>query len=171
MSETTEHERFLRLYTRHQRTVFSFLLGAVGSFSDAEDVHQEITLVLWRKFDRYDPKRPFVAWALGMAKLEAAKHLRKKRQRTPLLPPEVLEALATTWSEDELVLREARDRLSGCVKKLPPKERKLLAQRYREGLSQKEIARRWRKSIGVINTRLVRIRRNLLMCTQVAPNA
>lgn len=170
MADEAANEEFLRVYTRHQHTVFSFLLGAVGSFSDAEDLLQEISVVLWRKFDRYDPDRPFVAWALGIAKLEIAKYLRTKRRRTTaLLPPDVLEALAKTWARDEGILREARERLASCVAKLAPKERQLLSYRYHEGLSQKEIANKSSRSVGAVNTRLVRIRRQLLACTKVGP--
>lgn len=168
MPDEAANEAFLRAYTRHQHTVFSFLLGAVGSFSDAEDLLQEISVVLWRKFDRYDPERPFVAWALGVSKLEVAKYLRTKgRKTTTLLPPDVLEALAKTWARDEGVLREARERLAGCVEKLKPAEQQLLSARYHEGLSQKEIAKQTSRSVGAVNTRLVRIRRQLLACTRV----
>ena len=42
MSDDAAHERFLRLYTRHQHAVLSFLLGAVGNLADA-DKHTTFT--------------------------------------------------------------------------------------------------------------------------------
>src|SRR4051812_7359070 len=67
---------------RHQTQIFGFIYSLVRDFDDADDVFQQTGLVLWRKYDQFDPSRSFVAWACGVARLEAANFLRaRSRER------------------------------------------------------------------------------------------
>src|SRR6185503_10827711 len=60
-------ERFLALFLPEQGTVRAFIRSVVWDRGHCEDLFQEVALVLWRELDRYDPKRPFGAWARGVA--------------------------------------------------------------------------------------------------------
>src|SRR5258708_8332193 len=64
------HERFTLLWTAAQPIVGSYIGSLVPDFQEAEDLLQEVALVLLRKFPEYDDRRPFVAWALGVARFE-----------------------------------------------------------------------------------------------------
>ncbi|MBN1669479.1 MAG: RNA polymerase subunit sigma, partial [Kiritimatiellae bacterium] len=67
------HTRFLELHMANQRDIFNYLLAAVHDFQDAEDLLQDVTLVLWKKFDQYKEEFPFLRWALGIARREVAR--------------------------------------------------------------------------------------------------
>ena len=62
--------RFMRLWTAAQPAVSGFVRALVRDRSVADEVLQETSLVLFRRFDEYDEQRPFVAWALGIAKFQ-----------------------------------------------------------------------------------------------------
>ena len=47
-------EEFIKLFTRYQRRVFLFILSQVPSPMDAEEIHQEANVIIWRKFDRFE---------------------------------------------------------------------------------------------------------------------
>ena len=56
-----------------------------------------VTLV--RKYDQYDASRPFVAWALGFAELEALAHLRQRGSERLVFDNTVVEQIAETCAE------------------------------------------------------------------------
>jgi RNA polymerase sigma-70 factor, ECF subfamily len=75
-------ERYLGLLLAHQRRIFAYVLALVPHWSDAEDVVQETSAVLWRKFDEFTPGTDFNAWALSIARYQVM-NFRKKQRRGP----------------------------------------------------------------------------------------
>ena len=61
------HETFLRLFLKHQGDVRAFIGSLVRDRNVRDDVFQEVALVCWRDFDRYDRSRSFGAWGRGGA--------------------------------------------------------------------------------------------------------
>ena len=60
----------MRLWTAAQPAVSGYVRSLVRNRSMADEVLQETSLVLFRRFDEYDEQRPFVAWALGVARFQ-----------------------------------------------------------------------------------------------------
>lgn len=56
-----------RSWVRAQPSVLAFLVASTPQLSDAEDLLQEVAAQAARQFDKYDPDRPFLPWALGIA--------------------------------------------------------------------------------------------------------
>src|SRR6266498_2764687 len=75
------HERFTLLWTAAQPIVGSYIGSLVPDFQEGEDLLQEVAVVLLRKFPEYDGRRPFVAWALGVARFEIL-HARRRHARS-----------------------------------------------------------------------------------------
>ena len=65
-------------WTSAQATVGAFIHTLVTNVHDAEEVLQRVAVTLVRKYEQYDARRPFIAWAMGFAKLEVVKHLRER---------------------------------------------------------------------------------------------
>ena len=61
-TEIEQHQRFLRALTAHEPAVRAFIRRLVPSRSDADDVMQEVALVLWEKFSEFRPEADFLAW-------------------------------------------------------------------------------------------------------------
>ncbi len=61
---------------RSRPQLFAFIYSLVRDFDDAEDLYQQTSLILWKKYDQYLPTKSFGAWACGVARFEAAKFLR-----------------------------------------------------------------------------------------------
>ncbi len=127
---------------------------------------QQAALVLWRRFGDYDPTRPFLPWAMGVAGRLVHEIRRSSRGRGPLLRLEVAERLAATCSEMEDLLDAQRRRLHNCVERLPGPLRQLIDLRYGERLSLAELAARFRKTVSAVNMTLHRVRRALTDCVQ-----
>ena len=76
MDEKT-HE-VARLWVLAQPTVSAFIASLVRDFRDRDDVLQDVAVAVIDSFRSYDPSRPFVAWAIGIARNEVRHHLRRK---------------------------------------------------------------------------------------------
>lgn len=168
MSSATDDEtmqRFVMLYSQHQRVIFNFVLAGVSDFHAAEDIVQNVGIVLWKKFDMYKPELPFVKWALGVARLEVLQfHRRKGRSREDLLSAEILDIVAASMEGEPAGLADESNALATCVDKLPQHHKDLIKMRYGEGAPIKDVAEQFGQTFATANMSLVRIRKALLEC-------
>ena len=74
-------EQFLPLFLAAQSDLRAFIGATVRDRALREDVFQEVAMVLWRTFDRFDASRSFGAWARGVA---ARKIMEDRRVRARL---------------------------------------------------------------------------------------
>jgi RNA polymerase sigma-70 factor, ECF subfamily len=159
-------DEFLRMFLAHQAAVRAFLGSVVRDRHACEDIFQEVALILWREFDRYDPTRSFGAWARGIA---AKKVLQRwdKASRSPLLfAPEAIEAVLDVYDRTEAAALPQADALQGCLERLPDKSRQLLALRYERSLKLGEIARSLDSTLDAVHKALSRIRLRLQECVE-----
>jgi RNA polymerase sigma-70 factor (ECF subfamily) len=162
------HARFLALHMAHQGPLFGYLLGAVHDFQAAEDLLQQVTLILWRKFGEFRPGAPWLPWALGIARREVARHFRGRSRRAVSLTMEILDGVAATYVEEANPIADRRRILARCLEKLPPFHRNLVRLRYEAGRSLDDLASSMKRTVAAVNMILVRIRRALLDCTHRA---
>jgi len=66
MAKMADQSEFLKLFLKVQPAVRSYLLSLLRNAVDADDVFQEVSLVLWERFGDYDDKYPFLNWAFGI---------------------------------------------------------------------------------------------------------
>jgi RNA polymerase sigma-70 factor (ECF subfamily) len=155
---------FLDLYLPDQALLRAYLLSATGNLHEAEDLLQEVSRVLWAEFARYDPERPFRAWALGVARLQVLKWRQGRARRRETLSGESLEALAGAALEAAEEVRERRTHLEDCVGRLGGWLRDVVRLRYADGLSLQDIARRAGRSFAAVGMALLRARGALRDC-------
>ena len=55
------YERFTALLSRHHAPLMSFILSLRPNWADAEDLLQQTSVVLWRKFAEYRPGSSFLS--------------------------------------------------------------------------------------------------------------
>src|SRR5437660_4563512 len=58
---------FLSLFLQNQRRLFAYILTLLPNRTDADDVLQDASLVMWDKFDADQPPTDFLAWARRVA--------------------------------------------------------------------------------------------------------
>ena len=61
------NQQFAQQFLRHQNRIYGYIVTLLSNQHDAEDVFQQTSLILWQKWDQYDPGRDFVGWACGIA--------------------------------------------------------------------------------------------------------
>jgi RNA polymerase sigma-70 factor (ECF subfamily) len=158
-------DEFLRLFSRYSRRIYEFILTLVMRHADADEIFQDTCLVLWKKFDTYDPQGSFYGWACRIAYLEILQ-LRRKNQRMHTVSEDALEVLAEKAISGADNLSSRQHALEDCLQKLAATDRQLIDQRYRQRRSPKEIAQLGSQSVYAIYRALARVHTSLMTCVQ-----
>ena len=163
-AETNRSSRFLRAFTTHEPAVRAFIRRLVPTRVDADDVLQEVSIVLWEKFDEFRDGEDFKAWACGIARFKALAWLRDKGRDRLVLSSDVVGLIAEQSVQGESKLERQREALELCLEKLSPAERDLLARAYQPKTKIREVAESSGRSVGGLYQWLHRMRQKLMTC-------
>jgi len=76
---------FARLFERHERPVYRFLLRSLGGdAARADDLLQEVWLAVIRNATNYEPRAKFTTWLYGIARTRLIDHWRSLRNDVSL---------------------------------------------------------------------------------------
>ena len=117
-------------WTSAQRTVAAFVRSLVTDFHESEEVLQRVAVTLVRKYGQYDPARPFVAWALGVAKLEALMFLRERRSERLVFDDALVARIAESHERAAQEPSPMPQFVSECVEELDGRARQAIQLRY-----------------------------------------
>ena len=165
-----DQERFMRHWTSAQPAVANYVHALVRDHGSARDVLQETAVVLFRRFAEYDGERPFVAWALGIARFQVMGLRRDAARSLVTFDEALLTRFTETWAD---LVPESSDRgelLESCMDRLSAHARRTLRLRYFEELTADEIAVRLGGSGPSIRVTLQRIREQLRACIERGQN-
>ncbi len=157
--------RVQQLFVKSQGSLKAFLLALVPDFTEAEDLLQEVFLVVTQKAGTFKEGTNFMAWARQIARFKAMSSMRKRRNSPSVLAEDVVESLVAAEPEvpyDESQIAAVRD----CLKKLAPHARQLVTMRYMNEHGPGEIAQRMSWSENAVNVTLSRARTTLRECVQ-----
>ncbi len=163
-SEASRGGVFLRLYQANERRIRGFILALVPDWSEAQDLMQETTMVMWSKFDEFTVGTDFTAWALSIARYQILNYRKKNRNGRVRFDDEVLEAIEDRVSDVVAGMDARRDALRACLRKLEERDRQLIRLRYEAGATTKSVAERVGRGIDAVYKALNRIHVQLLFC-------
>jgi RNA polymerase sigma-70 factor (ECF subfamily) len=155
---------FLRLFLQHQRRICGLILALVPNGSDADDILQETSAVLWQKFGEFEPGSNYAAWALRVARYQVMAYYTTRRRQKARLSDETLDAVVermASRTEREDVRSAALD---GCLADLPEEDRCLIELRYQGGATVVEVAKRTGRTVEAAYKALHRAHERLLQC-------
>jgi RNA polymerase sigma-70 factor, ECF subfamily len=156
---------FVAFYDRYSPLLFSVAARVLGERKEAEDVLQEVMLVIWNKSGDYDPQLGTLSsWAVTVTRNKALDRLRARTRRLRLIEEAAILAEDTDVtsypSANEIVHgRERAELLRDAMKELPADQRMAIELAFFTGLSQSDIATRLQQPLGTIKAR---IRRGML---------
>ncbi|SMP78830.1 RNA polymerase sigma-70 factor, ECF subfamily [Neorhodopirellula lusitana] len=153
------------LWVQAEPRLRAFVAAAVWDVHHAEDVLQNTATVVLENFHAYDPKRPFLPWAMGIARFKVMDYFRSQSSSHPQFSDLTLANLATVaqdLNDEELVDR--RRALKDCVARLKGRQRKVIELRYLDGRSTAEVATKLETSCSTIEVTLHRARSALRNC-------
>jgi RNA polymerase sigma-70 factor (ECF subfamily) len=142
------------LYDRHCRLLFGLILRILRDRSEAEEVLQEVFVLVWTRAATYNVALgPPAAWLVRIARNRAIDRLRANNVR--LRAVESVPAPAPAESpESRASLSERQRTVARALDSLPPDQRVLIEQAYFLGLTQSELAERFALPLGTVKTRI-----------------
>ncbi|MBA2467741.1 MAG: sigma-70 family RNA polymerase sigma factor [Sphingomonas sp.] len=148
------------LYKRTSAKLFGICIRLLGSEAEAEDVLQEVYLIVWNKADRFDPRKASpITWLAVLARNKAIDRLRLRR--VPTDPIERADDVGDDAPSALDVLETAQEhrRLASCLDELDEQQRTMIRAAFLDGASYPELAEREGVPLGTMKSW---IRRGLL---------
>ena len=172
-----EPTAFSDLYDRLAGPLYSLCLRMTGEAQEAEDILQEVCLLIWRRAATYDPSKSSVfGWAVHLTRCKAIDHLRSRGRRLRVLAPaypanghdDPAENGKTPFDlavaeghtvADQADMKEQAGRVRRVLNELPADQLQAIELAFFSDLSHHEISARLGQPLGTIKAR---IRRGLL---------
>lgn len=164
MSSTNPRE-FIRLLMENERRLYAYIRSILGNSSDAEDVLQETSIILWDKFSEFDSvDGNFIAWSFKVAYYTSQNYRRKKRRSRIIFSDCVFDAIASNTPPQIPELDARHEKLAECLEQLPTKDRELLTLRYDHETSIETTAKKSGRTVQAVYKALSRVRAVLFDC-------
>ncbi len=157
-------ERFLKLLIANERRIYSFIIALLPVWSDADDVLQNTTVVIWKKRHKIPRESDFLPWALGIARYEVLNFRKKQRRDRVIYSDATIEMLADQMAQLVVRVDSRREALESCIAKLSQRDRDLIRMRYQSGMTTQDVAERVGRSVQAVYKALNRIHGQLLSC-------
>ena len=142
------------LYDRHNRLLFGLILRILRDRSEAEEVLQEVFVLVWTRAETYNVTLGSpAAWLVRISRNRAIDRLRANSVRlraveaAPVSPAVQNPEARASQSEQQRVVAAA-------LESLPTDQRDLIEQAYFLGLTQTELAERFKLPLGTVKTRI-----------------
>lgn len=167
LSTDERRDAFARLFAKHQRWLYAYLVTLLANPGHAEEVFQEVCVVLWREYEKFDLSTDFVRWVSVIANHQVHRFRRQRKRAATLLSEAALESLASeTADRVTFDLFEARQQaLSRCMQKLPDRDRLLVNKCYgSKKVTFKNAAHELGRPVNTVYKALNRIRKTLYEC-------
>lgn len=165
LSDEDRRAQFARVFAQHDRWLYAYLISLLGNAADAEEVFQEVCVVIWKEYEKFDLSTNFVKWAAVIAHHQVLSFRRKQNRDKRFLSLDLVGLLASEAVERSSLMEDRRLALDGCLGKLRPSDRELVAACYSAPRVQfREVAARLNRPENTVYKALARIRRSLHDC-------
>ena len=152
-------------FLRNAPAIRNFLHSLQPEFAEAEDLFQDIFLVVTDKARHYKEGTNFLGWVFTIARFKIIERNRKTQRRQKLLSSEVAEVLLKDAPEVQSELLQIKiNAMQNCMKILAPNARAIVNMRYFENLKPSEIAKKMNMEVNKIYLVLTRSRSLLRKC-------
>ncbi len=154
---------------KYQEALTGYVYGYLRDWSLAEDVVQQVFLLLVEKWQEYKPEHGIFPWIKRMANLKAKEMSRARRREMPM-GEEELQGLVEIAMDENFDLEAAEkqktlvESMEQCFGQLKDTARDLMVRYYWRNESCETIATALSRSTNAINMLLSRTRQSLREC-------
>jgi len=153
-AQSGDREAFDELLKSIQTALFRYIFRLVGEYGLAEDVTQEVFLIIYRKIRWLENPQLFLVWTYRIASREAFRQLKKERHWTEQIrDEEVLEKISDR-EPAEIYEPELIEKLPTLISNVSPASRAVLILHYLDEMSLSEVAEILDISTGTVKSRL-----------------
>ena len=156
----------MALFVRYEPGIHSFLTSLLANLDDAEEVMQETSTAMWKKFGQFEAGTSFRNWAFQIARYEAMNFRRKRGRDRHTFSDELVQLLADDAARQVAEFDEERRVLAHCVAKLSQRDQRVLSGCYRQNTTIKAFAESAGRTPNAVRKHLARIRAALSLCVR-----
>ena len=164
--ETSRHADFVRHFVEQERRIYAYIRSLTPNRADAENLLQETALVLWEKFDQFEPNSEFIRWALTIARFKVLNYHKQRKRDSIVFSEPLIEAIDKVSAELASGALDLRQAMEECLAKLSSDDRDLFRRRYLPGTSVPQLANELGRPVTTVYHALDRIRRALVACVE-----
>ncbi|MFC1672172.1 sigma-70 family RNA polymerase sigma factor, partial [Planctomycetota bacterium] len=156
-------DRVLRSALEHRSALFSYIMAVVRDPDEAEELFQDVYLIICNKWDTFTLGTDLKAWVWGITRLEIKKRVQKLARRPR---PRTLDLFADVLSRTEGPDRweQEKDALEHCLNASPDRARKAMISYYIDGRRTNAVAEKLGVSVAALYKLLSRTRDMLADC-------
>ncbi|MEM7697541.1 MAG: sigma-70 family RNA polymerase sigma factor [Verrucomicrobiota bacterium] len=160
-------ELFVSLFADNERHLRAFVRSMGLDWSGVDEVVQTVSLVMWRKWEEFDPDTDFLKWGRVIARFEVLRYRRNMARDRHVFSDDLIELLGAEDDRNDLSQSELYRRgLQACLEQLPDKSRRLVADAYAGDRTIGEVASSFGKTATAFYKTLNRIRQKLQPCIE-----
>jgi RNA polymerase sigma-70 factor (ECF subfamily) len=150
-----DEQAIAELYDRHHRLLFGLILRILRDRGEAEEVLQEVFVLVWTRAETYNVALGSpAAWLVRIARNRGIDRLRANNVRIRAVEWAAPLPVAEDSPEVRAALSEQQRVVACALESLPQDQRVLIEQAYFLGLTQSELAERFNLPLGTVKTRI-----------------
>lgn len=138
------HSEVVKLLIEHRSELFAFIFAALRDHHAAEEVMQNVAVVVCDKAKQFQKGSNFRAWAREIARRQVLQYIRESSRVPRAVAPAEIELLANAFQEAERdgLLEDRAEALQACLEGLSMRLSELIRLRYEGRLSLGQLAKR-----------------------------
>jgi RNA polymerase sigma-70 factor (ECF subfamily) len=143
------------LVTRYQNKAVRMAFLITQDEPVAEDVVQDVFVRLYQRIHRFDESRPFEPYLMRSVINAALNAVQKEAKRVVTGASYDMDALENLLVEaasveEQVEFNQCKQAILASLKKLPPRQRAVVVQRYYLGLSENEMSEELKAPVGTV---------------------
>ncbi len=164
MSDSDQTKDFLRLFLQNQNRIYGFVFTLVPRRSEADDIMQDTSMIMWSKFSEFRPGTNFYAWATQIARHKIMKFRDRQKKGARQFSNEALGEILARNDQMTAIMDERLKALEDCLGRLKQDDKRLILMRYKKNIRIKDIALKVERSIQGMYKTMARIHNVLERC-------
>ena len=153
-TQSGDKEAFNELLKSVQQPLFRYIYRLIGEHAAAEDVLQEVFLIIYRKIKWLENPNLFSAWAYRIASRSSFRRLKTDKGWTELIRDEEVLKLAPAAETDEIYEPELIAKIPTLLAEISPASRAVIVLHYLEEMPLSEVAQILDIAVGTAKSRL-----------------
>jgi RNA polymerase sigma-70 factor, ECF subfamily len=155
-----DRQSYALLIDAYKGPLFNLALRMTGSYSDADDLTQEIFIKAYRQLNKFDQKQKYFTWLYTIGINLIRNHLKKKTRENTYCAEDPFGARSSDCGDKTgegcLILEENLIKLDANMRKLSVEVRESILLKFFQNLTFDEVAAITGDSTGAVKMRIYR---------------
>lgn len=146
-----DESAFNRLAVKYQEKIYWHARRMLGNHPDADEIVQEVLLVLYKKLKTFEFKSSLYTWIYTITNTRSINYLKKRSIKSFFSLDEITnKRIDKKDIIDHLESKEKLEKVENALQKLPIKQREVFVMRNFDELSYEEISQITGKTVGAL---------------------